>query len=157
MTLHTRVNRQFNEALRTIPMSVQASGSLADDFCRQISSLPCPNPSLVSLSLGEHNNNLRGPALAHLKSAFSRALFPSLHSFHVEIHSELGEEGIFDLISSMLEGGLPSLTNLDFSGSYVGVQSTRRLAGILGVEPYKFDKLKSFNMSRNGTAEFGSK
>ena len=98
---------------------------------------------------------VRGKALSDLTAAFAKGLFPKLGSFHIEIHEELGEEGIFELIKGMLAGTLPSLTELDFSGSYIGVQSSRRLSEILLTGSFRH--IQSLNMSRNGAGEFGSK
>jgi len=50
---------------------------------------------------------------------------------------------------------LESLTNLDFSGSYMGESATRKLAEIFSKR--LFSKTKILNLSRNGTGEYGTR
>ena len=153
-TLHARVSRPFLFSLRSVPLSVLASGPVADEFCLHVFSLLAPYSAVVSLSLGCENDALRGPAVSSLRAGFSRSLFPSLRAFHVTVHSSLGEEGIFTLIDSMLKGGIPSLTSLDFSGNYIGAQSSRRLSKILLTG--RFSGLRAIDLSRNGLSEVGT-
>ena len=78
-----------------------------------------------------------------------------MSNFHIVINPDTGENGIFDLIDAMLTYPLKHLETLNFSGSYLGEQATRKMSEIFKTK--KFSNIKYLNMSRNGTGEFGTR
>jgi len=161
LILHSRTNRLFCNILRRLPMSIVCSGAKAANFCmfiqNSIERLISKQAfyTLTEFSIGNTDESLRVQNLDELIVGFKRNLFPSVRSFHIVINPDAGENGIFDLVDAMLMHPLESLTNLDFSGSYMGESATRKLAEIFSKR--LFSKTKILNLSRNGTGEYGTR
>ena len=130
-------------------------GERCTRLCKHLSNLLAPQETIRAISLGAPNNCVRSAELSNLCHAFRSGNMPHLASFHIEIHSDTGERGIFNLIDAMLSKPLERLRVLDLEGSYIGQQSCRRLGDILATK--KFATVEELNLGRNGAGEFGTK
>ena len=136
-------------------MHLICHGDRAARLCAYLSDLPTPSSMMRVLCLGDPKDTVRFDSLNNLCTAFKNGALPRLVTFHIEIHTDTGEQGIFTLIDAMLKNPLKDLKVLDFEGSYMGQQSARRLAEILTSK--KFKMIQELNLSRNGTGEYGTK
>jgi Ran GTPase-activating protein (RanGAP) involved in mRNA processing and transport len=151
-TLHTRVSKSFNAALKNVDLSVFAAGEHAEKFCRMLERLEFGMTILVRLSLGDDAFQLRQPQVTALRGAFDNDFFPNLRSFHVAVHTDMAEQNLTDLFTTMSTSSLKLLEEFDVSGCYMGTSCTRALAPLLASWP----TLTTFNVSKNGTSSVGS-
>ena len=79
-------------------MNVLCHGARAARLCIYLCTLSSPNTMITELRLGEPNDTVRFDALNGLCEAFKKGVLPKLVTFHIEIHTDTGEQGIFTLI-----------------------------------------------------------
>jgi len=163
LILQSRVSSQFYRILRRLPVRIVCSGQKASNFCNYIHdnvrylSRVRAFDTLFMFHIGNSSlkETLHIESLKNLIVGFQENLFPNISDFHIVINPDTGENGIFELIDAMLLHPLSSLTTLNFSGSYLGEQATKKLSEIF--KQKKFTRIKILDMSQNGTGEYGTR
>ena len=109
---HRSVCRMFNSVLRGIPMAFKAHGDRSLRLTTHLGSFSSPDEFIKELSLGVPGDLVREKEVEGLCAAFENGVLPGLSRFHVELHSESGEVGVFRLLAALALSPLENLVEL---------------------------------------------